>query len=82
MTGQLMSPSDPVNTEPSPAYTRPVYFSGSWHDTPIFRRDHLTTGHTVCGPAIVEQLDSTTLIWPDQTAEVNTWGQLEIEKEK
>ncbi|MEE2992503.1 MAG: hydantoinase/oxoprolinase family protein [Gemmatimonadota bacterium] len=82
MTGQLMSPSDPVNTEPSPAYTRPVYFSGSWHDTPIFRRDHLTAGHTVCGPAIVEQLDSTTLIWPDQTAEVNTWGQLEIEKEK
>lgn len=82
MTGQLMSPSDPVNTEPSHAYTRPVYFSGSWHDTPIFRRDHLTAGHTVCGPAIVEQLDSTTLIWPDQTAEVNTWGQLEIEKEK
>ena len=82
MTGQLMSPSDPVNTEPSPAYTRPVYLSGSWHDTPIFRRDHLTAGHTVRGPAIVEQLDSTTLIWPHQTAEVNTWGQIEIEKEK
>ena len=43
---------------------RRVWFDGRWHDTPIYRREHLPAGATLTGPAIVEQLDATTVIEP------------------
>ena len=39
--------------------------------TPVFNRDHLGPGEMLEGPAIVEQLDSTTLIPPGIKAEVD-----------
>ena len=47
-------------------------------DTPIYRREALRAGHVVDGPAIVEQLDSTTVILPRQRAEVDRHGLLTI----
>ncbi len=38
---------------------------------PIFRRSDLQFGDTLEGPAIVEQMDTTTLILPDMTARVD-----------
>lgn len=50
---------------PQPIEIRPVWF-GPEHPTatPIFRRDGLLPGHRIVGPAIIEQLDSTTLVRP------------------
>jgi len=52
---------------------RAVYFEESrgFAPTPIYRRERLLAGHRLTGPAIVEQMDSTTVILPGQTALVD-----------
>ncbi|HMH48963.1 MAG TPA: hydantoinase/oxoprolinase family protein [Candidatus Acidoferrum sp.] len=49
-----------------------------WHDTPVYRREHLPVGLVLTGPAIVEQLDTTTVIEPGDHAIVDALGNLEI----
>ncbi|MYA78425.1 MAG: hydantoinase/oxoprolinase family protein [Gemmatimonadetes bacterium] len=62
----------------APLAARPVYFLGDWADTPVYGRTGLLPGQRIDGPAIVEQLDSTTLIGPGQTACVDEWEQITI----
>ena len=62
----------------APFVTRPVYFAGDWMDTPVYGRIGLLPGQRIDGPAIVEQLDSTTLIGPGQAACVDEWEQISI----
>jgi len=54
---------------------RAVYFDE--HDgaveTPIYSRDALSAGMSVEGPAIIEQLDSTTVVPPGVAAEIDPW---------
>lgn len=57
---------------------RPVYFDG-WHDTPVYWRDHLPTGFTLDGPAIVTQMDTTVLIEPGDRATGDANGNILIE---
>jgi N-methylhydantoinase A len=59
-----------------PESRRKVVYDGQYIDTPVFRRDDLGAGNTIEGPAIVEQLDSTTVLWPGQTGTVDQHGQL------
>ncbi len=61
-----------------PTGTRRVWFDERWHDTPIHQREHLLVGATLAGPAIVEQLDATTVIEPGDRAVVDALGNLEI----
>jgi len=58
--------------------TRPVYFAESdgYVDCPIYDRGRLATGHILNGPAIVVELDSTTVIHPGYQAEVDKFGNL------
>src|SRR5262249_55086900 len=51
---------------------------GEYVDTPIYRREKLRAGNVVEGPAIVEQLDSTTVILPRHRAEGDRYGTLTI----
>jgi len=67
---------DAVKTEAEPAEHREVVYDGQHIDTPVFRRDDLGAGSTIEGPAIVEQLDSTTVLWPGQSGTVDEHGQL------
>lgn len=46
--------------------------------TPIYDRAALKAGNVIRGPAIVEQADTTTLVLPDLTAEVDRYGNLLI----
>ncbi len=48
---------------------RKVRFDGAWHETPIYRRDHLPDAFRLTGPAVIEQMDTTILIEPGDTAE-------------
>jgi len=41
--------------------------------TPVYDRDRLKPGNRFTGPAIVEQMDATTLVLPGMTAEVDTY---------
>lgn len=61
---------------PEPAETRPVWFDGQDEpqDTPVYARDDLRAGMTFTGPAVIEQLDTTTLIPPGVNAEVDRTG--------
>lgn len=58
---------------PKTDVTRDVWFEGKAHTAMIFERDDLTAGATFDGPAIVEQFDSTTVIPPNTTAEVDQY---------
>jgi N-methylhydantoinase A len=47
--------------------------------TPIYARERLRPGHRFAGPAIVEQMDATTLVPPGMTARVDRWLNLVLE---
>ncbi|ETW97769.1 MAG: hypothetical protein ETSY1_21370 [Candidatus Entotheonella factor] len=67
----------PAGTAPTASQTRPVYFSGmGFVETPVFRRQDLLAGPALDGPAIVDQLDSTTVIYPGHQAHVDAYGNL------
>jgi N-methylhydantoinase A len=58
---------------------RRVFFAGAgWKTCPCVERDQLGAGAVVTGPAIVEQLDATTVIPPGQRAAVDRAGNLVI----
>ena len=46
---------------------------------PVYERDGLTPGHRFSGPAIVEQMDATTLVLPGMTARVDAYLNLILE---
>ncbi len=60
---------------------RQVYLPelGGLTDCPVYDRDRLGPSHVVHGPAILEQMDSTTLLLPGQTATVDCYLSLMIE---
>jgi N-methylhydantoinase A len=74
--------SEPGGPDPSAARkgTRPVYFeeTGSFVDCPIYDRARLRPGNVLPGPAIIEQMDSTTVVLPGQRASVDRWRNLVI----
>lgn len=55
---------------------RPVWFEGGWLETPVYLRESLPTAARFEGPAIVEQLDCTTVIGPGDRVEVDAIGNL------
>ncbi|MBI4277326.1 MAG: hydantoinase/oxoprolinase family protein [Armatimonadetes bacterium] len=60
---------------------RRVYW-GSRHGfvaTPVYNRARLAAGQVVEGPAILEQMDSTTVLGPGQTARVDEYRNLRVE---
>ena len=66
-----------------PARARPVrrrvYFAGvGWKACPCIDREQLGVGAVVTGPAIVEQLDTTTVVPPGRRATVDRVGNLVI----
>ena len=72
-------PAERTKSEPpAPRSSRPVYLSGTWVDTAVYDRSSLHPGQQIDGPAVIEQLDSTTLIWPGQHACIDAWEQIAI----
>ena len=57
---------------------RNVWFEGGWVDTPVYRREFLPEGIKFEGPAIMEQLDCTTVIEPGNRVEQDAIGNLII----
>jgi N-methylhydantoinase A len=61
--------------------TRAVRFDGESVDCPVYQRERIDVGLTVAGPAILDQLDCTTVIFPGQVARVDAWKNLIITQE-
>ena len=69
-----------ADTNCSPRSKRDVVFDNvdKAVTTPVYVRDDFTAGMNVQGPCIVEQLDSTILVPPDATVDVDEWLNLRI----
>lgn len=59
--------------------SRQVYFEGGWFETAIYDRSRLPVGVRVAGPAIVQEMSSTTIVEPGQTLLVDPTGTMIIE---
>ena len=57
---------------------RDVYFDGKWKDTPIYWRDYLPADLHLEGPAIIEQMDCTTVLEPGDYADGDADGNIII----
>ncbi len=67
---------------PAPKARRPVWFERTGAlDAPIYWRPDLGAGVRIAGPAIVEQFDSTTVVPPGFTAEVDRWLNIILRQE-
>jgi len=62
-----------------PASHRRVWFAADAQDTPVYDRTTLMPGDTVIGPAVIEQLDSTTLLFPGDRATVDPYLNLIVD---
>jgi N-methylhydantoinase A len=51
-----------------------------WVDSPVHRRESLRPGDVVAGPAVVEQMDATTVVAPGFTATVDAFTNLVLER--
>ncbi len=58
---------------------RPVWYGGRWYDTPVYDRERLPLDAAIEGPAILEQLDATTVIEPGDRATSDAEGNIIIE---
>jgi N-methylhydantoinase A len=57
---------------------RPVFFGGRFRATPTYARAALRAGNRIAGPALIEEHASTTVLLPDDRAEVDAHGNLVI----
>lgn len=55
-----------------------IYYQGSHYDAILYQREKLSPGHVVPGPAIVMEMDSTTVVFPGFDARVDHVGNLLI----
>lgn len=65
---------------------RKVYFStsettgsGTWLDSPVWQREELLAGNRIDGPAVIEELSSTTLLRPGDIAEIDHCANIMIQ---
>lgn len=67
-------------TDPSAAFVEEhkIYREGTWIPAKIYDRDRLRTGNIVAGPAIITEFDSTTVVLPGYTAEIDRFHNILI----
>jgi N-methylhydantoinase A len=75
---------EPGDGDPAAALvdTHPVHVSGEQVTADVYDRARLRAGDVVRGPAIVTEMDSTTLVLPGHRAEVHPSGSLLITPEE
>ncbi|TPK82346.1 hydantoinase/oxoprolinase family protein [Mesorhizobium sp. B2-4-13] len=58
---------------------RPVWYAGRWHDTSVYSREKLPLDAVIEGPAILEQMDATTVLEPGDCARSDADGNIIID---
>jgi N-methylhydantoinase A len=53
--------------------------AGGWSDTQVLSRDRLMAGNEVDGPAVIEEISATTVLYPGDRAKVHASGVLLVE---
>ena len=70
--------AEKTNLDDAKIHDTKFYYEGDWHDAGIYARHKLGVATDVRGPAIVQEMDSTTLILPGHVATVDKVGNLLI----
>jgi N-methylhydantoinase A len=86
-TPELPRPQQGGAEPPSEASsgTRRAYFEagegtgGSWAECPVWRREALLAGNRIAGPAIIEEISATTVLYPGDQGRVDEVGSLIVE---
>ncbi len=70
------------DSEPIPRQTRDVFFEtdGGWVETPVYDRPSIGWRGALKGPAIIEQYDSTTVVYPGWIFESDRFGNLVLRR--
>jgi N-methylhydantoinase A len=85
VSGKLPLPPAPsvpagASEKAKPVDIRPVWFDGAApQDTPVFHRESLAPGFSVEGPAIIDQFDATTVVYPRDRIRVDEALNLVVE---
>ena len=75
----LMSAKEQKNTiDDCLSGTRRVWFESGWKETPVYKREFLMVNSKFKGPAVIEQLDTTIIVEPENQVEVDLEGNLII----
>ncbi len=73
-------PGGGARVDPAPVERRPVWYGGkSPQETPVYRREHIAPGSIIAGPAVIDQFDATTVVYPGDTLRVDESLNLIIE---
>ncbi len=73
-----LAKEDPGNESPEPAFAgiRRAYMEGGFLDAAVYRRPSLRCGMRISAPAIIEQADSTTVLFPGYRIHVDPYRNL------
>ena len=78
-----LTENDSKRGEATPIGRRLVYFGGdSWKETPVYQKGGVPPGSMFEGPAIIEQYDATTVVYPGWDVTVDGFGVLRLRREK
>ncbi|MXR22528.1 hydantoinase/oxoprolinase family protein, partial [Halobacterium sp. PCN9] len=78
-TPELEPPTTEGTVADAVREVRTVTYDGDDHETTIYDRSSLPTDATFDGPAVVEGKESTVVVHPGQTTEVDAHGNLVVE---
>jgi len=85
-TPELPRPQPGESEPPQAARTgnRHIYFedgtgAGSWRECAVWRREALLAGNAINGPAVVEEVSATTVLYPGDQAHVDPIGSLIVD---
>ena len=67
------------NVSPALIHQSRFFYEGDWHEAGIYDRGRLGADDVVTGPAIVSEMDSTTVVLPGHSATVDAVGNLLIQ---
>ncbi|MCC7281032.1 MAG: hydantoinase/oxoprolinase family protein [Acetobacteraceae bacterium] len=75
-------PPEGSSVERARLATRRVYFTAAsgWQETPIYARERLPVGSRVSGPAIIEEMSATSLVFPGQAAILDADGNIIVRR--
>lgn len=77
---ELAEPHHNGSADSEPISQRQAYFEelGGYVDTPVYRRSELERHREIVGPAIVEQADTTVVVYPDHRAALDDAGNIVV----
>jgi N-methylhydantoinase A len=86
-TPELPRPAQGTADPPATARrgTRRAFFEGTgagggeWADCPVWQREALLAGNEIAGPALIEEISATTVLYPGDRARVDVIGSLIVE---